>query len=160
MQTQGDMRLLVIIGLYFYPFSCATKKHDLREQEFNSLDLAERELIQFDSVYGNYLQWKGTNKDSVTWALYFDKPNQFAIKSFFPDKVNFVVSGNIDASGQWTESEDKLRLRFYFPPKDWSVYFDSLNNEAVRNVNEETIEIDKNAESIWIVNTECIKVKD
>jgi hypothetical protein len=137
--------------------ACGTKRFDLNEQELDSLDLAERELIQFDSVYGNYLQWKGTNEDSVTWALYFDKPNRFAIKSFYPN-LKSVVPGNINASGQWLETEDKLKLQFYFPPKDWSIYFDSLNNESIRVVDEETIEINKNAESIRIVNTECKKV--
>lgn len=151
------MKLLLLIILSSFVFACSTKDPGLREQAFDSLDLAERELIQFDSVYGNYLQWKGTNEDSVTWALYFDKPNRFAIKSFYPN-LKFVVPGNINASGEWSETEEKLRLRFYFPPKDWSIYFDSLNNESIKIIDEETIEINKDAELIRIVNTECKKI--
>jgi hypothetical protein len=156
------MRIPLIIGLLICVFSCSTKKDNLREQHFDSLDLAERDIIQFDSVDGEYLKWKGTNHDSVTWALYFDKPNRFAIKSFFADKTGFFtkVPGNINASGQWTEKDDRLILKFYFPSEDWSIYFDSLDNEAIKVINRETIEIDKQAESIWIVSTECKKVTD
>jgi hypothetical protein len=91
----------------------------------------------------------------VTWALYLDKSNKFAIKSFFEDKSGFITKapGNINVSGQWTELNDKFKLKFYYSYKD---FFDSLKNDSIlKMVDEETVELDRDATTIWIMNTEC-----
>ncbi|MBN8653248.1 MAG: hypothetical protein J0L67_17600 [Cytophagales bacterium] len=95
----------------------------------------------------------------MTWALYLDKSNKFAIKSFFEDKSGFItkVPGNINVSGQWTELNDKFQLKFYYSYKD---FFDSLKNDSIlKMVDEETVELDRDATTIWIMNTECKQTK-
>ena len=146
---------ILTIGLLLIIFSCGTKTDTWRNKPFDSLDFAERDILSYDSVYGDYLKWIGTNSDSVTWALYLDKSNKFAIKSFYNDKTGLFtkVPGNINVSGQWTELNNKLQLKFYYSYKD---FFDTLKNERILNmVDKETIELDKEASTIWIMNTEC-----
>lgn len=147
-----------LTALLFSLLACGPGHADLHDKPFDSLDIAERELLSSDSVYGNYLKWIGTNGDSVTWALYLDKPDRFAVKSFFNDTTGFFTKapGNISWSGRWNETEDKVTLRFYFPPVEWSELFDSLKNDGViRIIDRETIEIDKKAHVLWMVDTEC-----
>lgn len=153
------MTKVLILGLLLTVFSCVTKSQTLRENTFDSLDEAEREILSLDSVYGNYIKWTGINADSVTWALYFDKPNQFAIKSFFADKSDVLtkVPGNINVSGQWTEVDDQFRLKFYYPYKN---FFDSSKNEMIlKMIDNETADLAKDASTIWIMNTECKREK-
>ncbi|MBS1978511.1 MAG: hypothetical protein JST46_14160 [Bacteroidetes bacterium] len=132
----------------------------MREKPFDSLDDVERDVLSLDSVYGDYIKWVGKNADSdVTWALYFDKPNRFAIKSFYNDTTGFFtkVPGNINVSGQWTEKNGKLLMRFYYSYHD---FFDSLKNDKIlKIVDRETLELTKDAQTIWIVNTECNRTK-
>jgi hypothetical protein len=154
-----QMTRRLTIGLLLIIFSCGTKTDTWRSKPFDSLDFAEREILSYDSVYGDYIKWIGTNSDSVTWALYLDKSNKFAIKSFFDDKSGFFtkVPGNINVSGQWTELNDKFQLKFYYSYKD---FFDSLKNDSIlKMIDEQTIELDREASTIWIVNTECKRTK-
>ncbi len=149
------MKRIITIGLLLTIFACETKRDTWRNKPFGSLNFAERDILSYDSVYGDYAKWIGTNADSVTWALYLDKSNKFAIKSFFENKSGFFtkVPGNINVSGQWTELNDKFQLKFYYPYK---YFFDSLKNDMIlKMVDEETIELDKAASTIWIENTEC-----
>jgi hypothetical protein len=150
-----QMTRTLTIGLLLIIFSCGTKTDTWKNKSFDSLDFAERDILSYDSVYGDYLKWIGTNSDSVTWALYLDKSNKFAIKSFFEDKSGFITKapGNINVSGQWTELNDKFKLKFYYSYKD---FFDSLKNDSIlKMVDEETVELDRDATTIWIMNTEC-----
>lgn len=137
-------------------------------KSFDDLDLVDRSVLQFDSVYGNYLEWAGMedlgpgNPDHLTRRLVFDKPNLFAIKAAFNDTTGFFIKipGDINFSGRWTEKDGRLQMRFYFVPETWNELFDSLKNEgAVKFIDDETIEIDKEAKEIWIGSTKCSKVK-
>jgi hypothetical protein len=153
------MTKTLLIGLLLTIFSCVTKQDTWRNRPFDSLDDVEKEILSLDSVYGDYINWVGTNPDSVTWALYFDKSNKFAIKSFYNDKTGFFtkVPGNINVSGQWTELPDKFHLKFYY---SYDGFFDSLKNDMIlKTIDNETIELDKKATIIWIMNTECRRTK-
>lgn len=159
MLSPDKMKKILAIGLLLTIFSCGTKRNAWRDKPFDSLDEVQREVLSQDSVYGDYAKWVGTNSDSVTWALYLDKSNKFAIKSFFDDTTGFFtkVPGNINVSGQWTEVKDKLLLRFYY---SYESFFDSLKNDVVvRIIDHETIELDKGASTIWIMDTECRRTK-
>ena len=148
------MTRILTFGLLLTIYSCVTKQDMLNQKPFDSLDEVEREILSMDSVYGDYKKWIGTNADSVTWALYLDKSNKFAIKSFY-DETGFLtkVPGNINVSGQWTETNDKFRLRFYY---SYEGFFDSLKNEnTLKQIDFETIDLVSDAETIWIMNTEC-----
>jgi hypothetical protein len=137
-------------------------------KNFDYLNLAEKHSMQYDSVYGNYLQWSGIqdlgngNPKSVTRRLVFDKPNRFAIKASFDDTTGFFtkIPGDINFSGQWIESNEKIRLKFYYPPPAWSGLFDSLKNENIlRVVDKVTIDLDKDAKTVWIMGTACERVQ-
>jgi hypothetical protein len=154
-----QMTRILTIGLLLIIFSCGKKTDTWRNKPFDSLDDVERYVLADDSVYGDYVKWIGTNSDSVTWALYLDKSNKFAIKSFVEDKSGFFtkVPGNVNVSGQWTELNDKFQLKFYYSYKD---FFDSLKNDKIlKMVDEETIELDREASTIWIMNTACKQTK-
>ncbi len=151
---RNPLRFVFLLGL----LACGKNHEDLHDKPFDSLDIAERDILSSDSVNGNYLKWVGTNADSVTWALCLDKPNRFAIKSLFEDTTGFFtkVPGNISWSGRWNETGEKVILRFYFPPAHWSVVFDpSKNAQVIKIIDRETIEISKKADVLWMVNTEC-----
>jgi len=150
---------ILAIGLLLIIIACGTKRDTWRNKPFDSLDDAERYVLSCDSVYGDYIKWIGANSDSVTWALYLDKSNKFAIKSFFDDKSGFFtkVPGNINVSGQWTALNDKFQLKFYY---SYDGFFDSLKNDKIlKMVDGETIELNMEASTIWIVNTECKRTK-
>lgn len=157
MLSTDKMKKILTIGLLLTIFSCGTKRDAWRDNPLDSLDEVQREILSWDSVYGDYAKWVGTNSDSVTWALFLDKSNKFAIKSFFNfnDTAGFFtkVPGNINVSGQWTETNDRFRLRFYY---SYENFFDSLKNDTVlKIIDSETIELYKAASIIWIMNTEC-----
>ena len=137
-------------------------------KDFEELDVVDRSVLNQFPVNGEYLQWVGTgyvgpgNPDTIIYKLEFDKPNRFAIKAITNDTTGFFtkMAGDIAYSGRWTEANDKLTLKFYFPPESWNDLFDSLQNRnAVRFINEETIEIDKRARTIWVMETKCDKLK-
>jgi hypothetical protein len=173
-------RLLIVLGasgLIVAGLTFGLSRMDLDSLEeliprqwktFDDLDLVDKSMLQYDSVYGNYLQWTGReyigpgNPEWITRKLVLDTPNKFAIKSIFKDTTGFFtkIPGNIDFSGRWTVKNEKLILRFYFVPGAWYQLFDSVKNDKViRLVDSNTIEIDKNAERIWIMNTECQRLK-
>lgn len=137
-------------------------------KKFEDLDIVDKTVLSNDSVYGDYLQWTGKQylgpgiPDTITRKLFLDKPNKFAIKIIFKDTTGFFTKfpGDISYSGQWTEQNQRLTLKFYFVPETWSQLFDSLKNDKIMKfIDGETIEIDKNAETIWIMDTECKKIK-
>ena len=157
--ARKKMIRILTIGLLFIVLSCGTKTDTWRNKPFDSLDDVERYVLSDDSVYGDYMKWIGINSYSVTWALYLDKSNKFAIKSFFEDKSGFFtkVPGNINVSGQWTELNDKFKMKFY---SSYKGFFDSLKNDKnLRMLDKETIELNRDAPSIWIMNTECKRIK-
>jgi hypothetical protein len=137
-------------------------------KNYDDLNDVEKHVMQYDSVDGDYLQWTGTqdlgsgDPGSVTRRLVFDKPNRFAIKAIFDDKTGFFtkVPGNISYSGQWIEENERITLKFYYPPVTWSELFDSLKNKnTVRVVDNVSVELDKNAKTIWIMGTACEKTE-
>jgi len=162
---------LIIGGLAFIGLNKRTSERLSRLippqwKDFENLDLVDRSILQYDSVYGDYMQWVGTTyigegePDSITWKLQLDKSKKFAVKSVFEDKTGFFrqVPGNISFSGQWTEKNGRLTLKFYFAPETWTLLFDSTRNEnVIKFADKETIELDKEARVIWIVGTECKK---
>jgi hypothetical protein len=153
------MTKILTIGLLLIIFSCGTKTDPWRNKPFDSLEFIERDILSYDSVYGDYMKWVGTNSDSVTYALYLDRSNRFAVKCFYHDRTRFFtkIPGNIGVSGQWNEFNDKYQLKFYFPHGG---YFDSLKNDMIlRVVDNETIELEKTASTIWIMKTECKRTR-
>jgi hypothetical protein len=137
-------------------------------KSFDNLNDVEKHVMQYDSVNGGYLQWTGTqdlgsgDPESVMRSLVLDKPNRFAIKTRFDDKTGFftTVPGNINYSGQWIEENERITLKFYYPPVAWSELFDSLKNKnSVRPLDNVTVELDKNAKTIWIMGTACEKAE-
>lgn len=160
---------VVLVGLIYIKFNGRLNVLTTSQvKKFRDLNEFERNAIQYDSVYGDYLQWTGIqdlgpgNPESVTRKLVFDKPNKFAIKAIIDDKSGFFskIPGDINFSGQWRETNGKLTLQFYLPPSTWFELFDSLKNEKIIEfVDNETIMLDKDTKSIWIRGTECKRVK-
>jgi hypothetical protein len=154
-----QMKNIITIGLILTILSCGTKQDEWRDKPFDSLDFAEIDILSYDSVYGDYIKWVGINSDSVTLALYLDKSNKFAVKYFFEDTTGFFtkIPGNIGASGQWTELNEKFQLKFYH---SHAGYFDSLKNDMIlKIIDNETIELDKEASTIWISKAECKRIR-
>jgi hypothetical protein len=154
-----QMKKIITIGLLLTILSCGTKQDAWRNKPFDSLNFAERDILSYDSIYGDSIRWAGTNSDSVTYALYLDKSHKFAIKYFFEDTTGFFtkIPGNIVVSGQWAELNGKFLLKFYH---SHGGYFDSLKNDMIlRTIDNETIELDKNASTIWIAKTECKRTR-
>ncbi len=139
-------------------FACERRTH----MTIDDMDGPERSIRQYDPVYGDYLKWTGTDPDSIkTMELVLDESNKFAIKVYFDD-TEFTIKNDqpINFSGQWTEDDGKIQMRFYFVPETWHPYLDTVRNEKVlRVIDSSTIEIDKDAESIWINEVECKKSK-
>ncbi len=158
-----------LVGLIYFKFNGRLNVLTTSQiKEFKDLNEFEMNVVQYDSVYGDYLQWTGIqdlgpgNPESVARKLLFDKSNKFAIKAIIDDKSGFFskIPGDINFSGQWRETNDKLTLQFYFPPTTWYELFDSVKNEnTIEFVDKETITLDKDATTIWIMGTECKKVK-
>ena len=160
---------VILVGLVLIKFNGRLKiLTSFQTKDFNDLNEVDKTVMEYDSVYGDYLQWTGIqdlglgNPESVTRKLVFDKPNRFAIKAIIDDKLDFYtkIPGDINFSGQWREINDKLTLKFYFPPATWYELFDSLKNEnAIEFIDNETISLDKDARTIWIMGTECKIIK-
>jgi hypothetical protein len=160
MKKQGG---LLIVALVCLTVSCSVKPKDYiptKWKDFEDLSLMDRVHMQYDSVFGNYLKWSGKNDTlNTSCELVFDKPDKFALKVMHHDTTGLFtkIPGNINSSGQWIEKEGKLLLKFYFDVKpSWP--FDSLKNEGVvRIINPHTVEINKNAETIWMLGAACVK---
>jgi uncharacterized protein YprB with RNaseH-like and TPR domain len=159
---------IIAVGLVFIKFNGRFNSlTSTRAKDFKDLNIVDRTVMEYDSVYGDHLQWTGVQDlgegeiKSITRKLVMDKPNKFAIKASFVDKSGFFtkVPGDISYSGQWTEENEQLTLNFYFPPEIWHELFDSIKNESIKFIDDETITLDKNVETIWIMGTECKRSK-
>jgi hypothetical protein len=159
---------VIIVGIVYIKFNGRLNSGtSFRAKDFKDLSEVDKTVMEYDSVYGDYLQWTGTqelgprNPESITRKLVFDKPNRFAIKAIIDDKLGFYtkIPGDINFSGQWTEENEQLTLKFYFPPATWYELFDSLKNEnSIKFIDNETISLDKKAETLWLMGTECKRV--
>jgi hypothetical protein len=158
----GIFGLVIIVILA----TCGGRLDDVVQpaKEFDELNEVEKHIMQYDSVYGDYLEWTGIQElgsgdpEAVTRRLVLDKPNRFAIKAGFEDNTGFFmkVPGDINFSGQWIEEGENITLKFYYPPVTWHELFDSLKNENnVRPIDSATIELHKDAMTIWMMGTAC-----
>lgn len=135
-------------------------------KDFEDLDTMDRSILQYDSVYGDYLEWTGEEVSSfypVTRRLVFDESGKFATKVTVRDTTDFFskIPGDIDLAGRWSESNEKLILKFYFPPERWSEAFDSLKNESsIRIIDSETIELNLLADTVWMGGIPCVKKRE
>jgi hypothetical protein len=87
---------VIIVGLVFIKFNGRLNSGtSFRAKDFKDLSEVDKTVMEYDSVYGDYLQWTGTqdlgpgNPESITRKLVFDKPNRFAIKAIIDDKLGF-----------------------------------------------------------------------
>ncbi len=166
--TIGLFAFVLAVGLSKINFNSFRRWIPPQWKNFKDLDTIDRTILEYDSVYGDYLQWTGKrylgpgSPDSITRKLLLDKSHKFAIKGIIKDTTGFFtkIPGDIHFSGRWTEKNDILTLRFYFSPETWYQLFDSLKNDNIlKIIDPETIQIDRRAETIWIMNTECKTVK-
>lgn len=155
----------VAIIFTFVMYTQGLNRMPPRWKEFKDLDALDKSVLQYDSVYGDYLEWRGEEPGSVylmTRQLVLDESGKFASKFGFHDSTDFMSPPvNIDFSGRWSEAHGVLTLKFYFPPENWSEVFDSLKNDAsIRFVDYETIELNIETDTVWMGGIPCVKKQE
>ena len=151
------------IVLFFacsFIFSCGNPKSETEfDEEFDKLDLVERHTLQYRKVEGNYLKYSGMRFDSVKYELVLDNPDRFAITVEFDDSDFMFKNDEPYMTGRWIELEKGIKLRFYFTPEDFTSLFDSLNKaNDIKQYSENAVIIEHGTNSIWIHQTECVKL--
>lgn len=131
----------------------------------STLGREDEDLDQYDLIEGDYLEWAGEEMGSVYQMkrrLVFDESGRFATKFIFHDSSEAQhAPADVDFYGQWSETNEVLTLKFYYAPEKWTDLFDSLKNEShIRFVDNETVELNLRADTIWMSGVPCVKRKE